>query len=271
MRGGAAYETVSDAPATAPWLVMLHGFSQDRRAFSAQRDAFRERYRLLLIDLPGHGASSAMPGPYGHGELAAAVEHTLDHTIGASRPCVFWGTHTGAAVALLLAVRNVKRVAALVLEGAVLPGRTMASVSDAFARMQDIARKQGVAAARHAWFDESEWFRVMRERPVECRAGEQRAMIDAFTGRPWLEPGTPAPVSVSDAALAKIDRPALLYNGAGDLAEFVATAAQLQRLLPRAAHRFVEAAGGFPAWEFPGRVNPMVAAFLDPLFAARAR
>lgn len=265
---GAAYEAISDAPATAPWLVMLHGFSQDRRAFGAQCDAFRDRYRLLLIDLPGHGASRTMPGPYGHGELATAVERTLDDAIEASTPCAIWGTHTGAAVALLLAVRNPQRFAALVLEGAVLPGRAMASVSDAFVRMQRLARTQGVAAARRAWFAESEWFKVMRERPAECRAREQRAMIDAFTGHPWLEPGTPAPVSVSDAALATIDRPALLYNGAGDLAEFVAAAAHLQRVLPRATHRIVEEAGGFPAWEFPGRVNPMVAAFLDPLFAA---
>ena len=141
----AAHEVVADASATAPWLVMVHGFSQDRRAFDAQRDAFRARYRLLLIDLPGHGASSAHPGPYGHAELAAAVDDVLGAVIDTSTPGVFWGTHTGAAVALLLAARNPARFAALVLEGAVLPGRPMASVTETFARVQRVAVTQGLA------------------------------------------------------------------------------------------------------------------------------
>lgn len=267
---GAAYEAIADAPSAAPWLVLVHGFSQDRRAFSAQREAFRDRYRLLLIDLPGHGASSERSGPYGHAELADAVAHAIDAVVEAAVPCVFWGTHTGAAVALLLASRDPSRFSALVLEGAVLPGRPMASVTEGFGRVQQIARTQGLEAARRAWFDEAQWFAVMRERPVECRADAQRAMIDDFAGRPWLEPGSPAPVEVSDAMLAAIDRPVLLYNGTRDVADFIATAEHLARILPRATRQLVADAGGFPAWEFPRRVNRMVAAFLDPLFAAGA-
>jgi len=266
----AAYATIEDAPAGAPWLVLVHGFSQDRRAFSAQLDDFRARYRLLQIDLPGHGASSAQPGPYGHGELAEAVSRTLDAVIGTAAPCVFWGTHTGAAVALLLASRNAARFTALVLEGAVLPGRPMASVAESFARIQRLALAQGVEAARRVWFYESPWFAVMRERPRECRADAQRAMIADFTGRPWLEPGAPAPVEVSDAVLATIDRPVLLYNGARDLADFASAAGHLERILPRTTRRVIADAGGFPAWEFPQRVNPLVAAFLDPLVAGRS-
>lgn len=267
---GAAHTTIEDAPAAAPWLVLVHGFSQDRRAFSAQVDDFRDRFRLLLIDLPGHGASRALPGPYGHAELAEAVGCTLDAVIGSAVPCVFWGTHTGAALALLLASRDAARFTALVLEGAVLPGRPMASVTESFARIRQIALGQGVDAARRAWFDESAWFAVMRERPVECRAEAQRAMIGEFSGRPWLEPGSPAPVAVSDAVLANIDRPVLLYNGARDVADFVSAAEHLERILPRATRRVIAEAGGFPAWEFPQRVNPLVAAFLTTLVAERS-
>jgi len=267
----AAHEVVADASATAPWLVMVHGFSQDRRAFDAQRDAFRARYRLLLIDLPGHGASSAHPGPYGHAELAAAVDDVLGAVIDTSTPGAFWGTHTGAAVALLLAARNPARFAALVLEGAVLPGRPMASVTETFARVQRVAVTQGLAAARRTWFDEAAWFAVMRERPAECRAQAQRAMIEEFSGRPWLEPGTPAPIAVSDAQLAAIDRPVLLYNGERDVADFIATSTQLERILPQATRRLISQAGGFPGWEYPARVNAIVAAFLDQHLAGSAR
>jgi len=258
----AAHETVIGAPAQAPWLVLVHGFSQDRSAFRAQTDAFRDRYRLLLVDLPGHGASNDVPGPYGHAELAATVGGAIDAAVGAATPCAYWGTHTGAAVGLLLASRAPRRFRALVLEGAVLPGRAMPSVVDSFARMQQIAQRSGISAAKRAWFDESPWFAVMREHPQECRAGAHRAMIDAFGGRPWLEPGTPAAVDVDDAALAAIDIPVLLYNGERDVADFVTAATHLAGLLPQAERHAIAGAGGFPAWEFPDRVNSLVARFL---------
>jgi pimeloyl-ACP methyl ester carboxylesterase len=261
----AAHETISSAPAAAPWLVLVHGFSQDRRAFSGQIDAFRDRYRLLLIDLPGHGGSSVMDGPYGHAEFADAVRGTIDAVIDVEAPCTFWGTHTGAAIALLLASRDAGRFGALVLEGAVLPGRPMASVTDTLARIQRIAIEQGIEAARRAWFDESAWFAVMRARPIACRAQAHRRMISDFSGRPWFEPGVPSPVEVGDATLGALALPVLLYNGAHEVADFVAAADHLERVLPRATRRVIADAGGFPGWEFPRQVNQVVADFLDQL------
>ena len=42
----ANYETVLGAGAGALWLVMVHGMWQDRRDFSAQVEAFEDRYRI---------------------------------------------------------------------------------------------------------------------------------------------------------------------------------------------------------------------------------
>ena len=67
------FTTVTDAGPDSQWITMVHGISQDMRVFSAQIDAFRADYRLLLIDLPGHGGSAARPGPYGMTEFAAAT------------------------------------------------------------------------------------------------------------------------------------------------------------------------------------------------------
>ena len=58
----ARFETLEDGPAKAAWLVMVHGMSQDRRVFASQVAAFRTDYRIVLIDLPGHGLSSGLPG-----------------------------------------------------------------------------------------------------------------------------------------------------------------------------------------------------------------
>lgn len=72
------YITVTDAPDTAPWLIMVHGMTQDHRVFSSQVVAFKEQYRILLIDLPGHGLSTYVPGPYGHVEMMEHVRRIWD-------------------------------------------------------------------------------------------------------------------------------------------------------------------------------------------------
>ncbi|MEZ7845332.1 MAG: hypothetical protein QMB27_04915 [Rhodospirillales bacterium] len=53
-------------------IVMIHSITQDHRVLSSQVVAFIDPYRLLLIDLPGHGLSIDVPGPYGHVEM---MEH----------------------------------------------------------------------------------------------------------------------------------------------------------------------------------------------------
>lgn len=253
-------EMIDDAGPAAPWLVMVHGMAQDARAFSAQVPAFRDRFRLLAIDLPGHGRSSEMAGPYGHGELADAVDGALD-AAGVTR-CHFWGTHTGTAIGLLLASRSPARFASLILEGAVLPGRTMPSVVEMFARVQAAAQRDGMAAARRLWLDEAGWYSVMRRQPEACRLAAHWEMITGFTGRPWLEVGQPAAVELDDHVLAHIGTPTLIYNGVHDLPDFLDVASKLEGLLARCQRTLIADAGGFPAWEFPARVNSEVAAFL---------
>ena len=255
----APYKIVQEA-AAAPWLVMVHGMSQDHRVFSAQVEAFKARYRILLVDLPGHGQASGVPGPFGHRELAAHVAGVLDQ-VGIAR-CHYWGTHTGTALGLLLASATPERFASLILEGAVLPGHAMASVEGAFARARETAKTQGVAAARRQWFEQAEFFAVMRRRGEDCRAAEHWDMIAEFSAAPWLEVRPAAPVAPIDGQIAAFEMPVLLYNGAHDLADFIATAKRLEAMLATAQRALIPDGGAFPAWEFPEPVNRLVADFL---------
>lgn len=259
----ARFKTVTAAGDEAPWLAMVHGMSQDHRVFDSQVAAFRSRYRIVLIDLPGHGLSADLPGPYGHSELA---KHTLGGlTAAAVSRCHYWATHTGTAVGLLLASENPARFRSLILEGAVPPGHTMPSVDKEIRRARETAQKQGVAAARRQWFDQAAWFEVMRARPEECRAAAHRDIVADFSGAPWLYAGAAQPVASIDDRLATLDVPVLLYNGEHDLADFADAAAILGVRLPNVRRATIPDAGGFPAWEFPDRVNRIVADFLDPL------
>jgi pimeloyl-ACP methyl ester carboxylesterase len=262
----AATEKILAAPEGAPWLVMVHGMSGDHRVFDEQVRCFRDRYRILLVDLPGHGLSAGVPGPFGHHELAGHVQGALDQA-GDAR-LHYWGTHTGAAIGLLLALRQPERFASLILEGAVLPGRTPPSVARELAATLDVLEAEGLDAARRRWFDESGWFEVMRSRPEECRAARHRRIVSDFGGRPWSDPGEPLPVAPVEQDLKALDLPVLAYNGEHDLADFIAVAEQLETLLPNLRRSLVAEAGGFPAWEFPSRVNALVGYFLAEVDAA---
>lgn len=253
-------QAVTSAGPQRPWITMVHGASQSSGVFSAQIDAFAERYRLLLLDLPGHGRSSMCDGPYGIVEYTRGVLKALDAR-GIERTH-FWGTHTGAGIALLLASAHPDRIASLVLDGSVLPGVDLPSVTKCIARARATVRARGIEAARKEWFDECEWFEVIRSRPRECRANEHRALIEAFSGRPWLDEARPEPAPSLREKLSGIAQPALIVNGEHDLPDFLAVADELAFRLPNAERLVIPGGGGFPLWEFPDFVNPAVARFL---------
>ena len=171
----ANYETVLGAGAGAPWRVMVHGMPQDRRVFSAQVETFKDRYCIVLVDLPGHGQSADVPGPFGHIELASHVAGAIENAGVAG--CHYWATHTGTSLGLLHACAEPGRFRSMILEGAVGPGDAMACVEVALRRAREVARADGVPAARGQWFDEAAWFDVMRDRPL---AGVRPRKAHAF-------------------------------------------------------------------------------------------
>jgi 3-oxoadipate enol-lactonase len=234
--------------------------SQNRRVFSAQVGAFQKDYRLLLIDLPGHGKSSAMSGPYGPEEYAAATLAAMD-AANVERTH-FWGTHTGAGVGLSLAARQSQRFESLILEGAVIPGVTLPSVARNVGRATATARRSGVEAARLEWFEEAEWFEVIRREPERCRAREHWSLVAEFSGAPWLDPTAPRSIDPIRGRLHRIVVPTLLVNSEHDVADFLLIVDELASTLPVVERRTIAGAGGFPLWECPALVNAQVGHFL---------
>ncbi|MEM7023842.1 MAG: alpha/beta fold hydrolase, partial [Pseudomonadota bacterium] len=220
MTQAARFEVIGSVEAAAPWIVMVHGISQNHQVFDQQVAAFSGDYRLLLIDLPGHGRSADLPGPYGLQEFASSIGATLDE-IDVPR-CHYWGTHIGAGAGLLLACRDLRRFASLILEGPVFPGRPMDSVPAILARVAQAVKTDGIKTAREIWWREGPWFDVMRQHPEACRASQQRAMIDEFGGGPWLETDLISrPIEPIESALAALDAPVLIMNGQHDVLDFL--------------------------------------------------
>ncbi|MBT3532876.1 MAG: alpha/beta fold hydrolase [Rhodospirillaceae bacterium] len=252
---------VNGAAVSKPWMAMVHGMSQDHRVFSAQVEAFKPHFRILLIDLPGHGVSSALGGPFGHVEMAGHVEQAL--AANGAENVSYWGTHTGATLGLYLAATSPGLISTLILEGPLVPGANAPVVVGTIDRAKETARRDGIAAAVDQWWRDSCWFEYMHAHPEPCRAAEHFAIVKAFTGRPWLDDRPSEPIANVDALLSRIAIPALIYNGAADHADFLDAAGNINDRLEKSRLKVVPDAGGFPAWENPVAVNRMVADFLD--------
>lgn len=244
-----------------PWLTMLHGFTQDDRVFDRQKAHFEHRYNVACLTLPGHGTRGpTADDSYSIQDYGRDVLRQLD---GAGiQTTHFWGTHTGAAVGLLLALEQPRRVSTLILEGAVVPGFDMPLVAARIERARSVARSRGVAASMADWFENAEYFQAIRTHPEAFRAAEHRQIVMAFQGRPLLAEIPPgAGRSIVDR-IARIGCPVLLYNGSEDADDFKRCATFLQRNLPNVQRVELDGLGGFPAWESPERVNPVVDRFL---------
>jgi pimeloyl-ACP methyl ester carboxylesterase len=94
-----------DTGGPGPAVVFSHGLLMSGRMFSAQVEAFRERYRCIVYDHRGQGQSSD-PGGRSHDmetcfRDAVAVIEGLD-----ARPCHFVGLSMGGFVGMRLAARR---------------------------------------------------------------------------------------------------------------------------------------------------------------------
>ena len=119
-----------DGPQGAPPLVLLHGFGGSIAWWARLTPILEPRYRVISIDLPGHGGSEKHAGDYSTMALAHQVGRALDK-LGVDRAVVA-GQSMGGIVAVLLADVRPKLVDRLVLLDAPLEYR--------FQRLNTVAR-----------------------------------------------------------------------------------------------------------------------------------
>jgi pimeloyl-ACP methyl ester carboxylesterase len=95
-------------------LLLLHGYTDSSRSFSPMVP-YLSRYRLLIPDQRGHGASDAPECCYGTSQFAYEARLFLD-ALGVKRVAVV-GHSLGSMVAISLAADNAERVSKIVLIG----------------------------------------------------------------------------------------------------------------------------------------------------------
>lgn len=246
-----------------PWLIMIHGFTQNHKIFDQQVNEFAGKFNILLVDLRGHGGSDHLPGPYGIEEYTDDLERLIEHYGLYHFYC--WGTHTGSAISLVYALRHPGQILGLILEGTVLPGVDMPRVSALIHRARKISAENGIEAAKKDWFEYADWFQTMRTYPVECRADLHQKIIEEFKGEPWVCQANPRGVTDVNQRLHDLNMPILMYNGEADLNDFLSVARHIKYLRDDIRFELIPNAGGFPCWENPKEVNKLVRSFFNEI------
>jgi 3-oxoadipate enol-lactonase len=146
-----AYEI--DGPPNSPALVAVHPLGLSREVWRPWLAAWRHCFRVLTVDLRGHGGSALPPGPYSIEELASDLLELLDEL--AIERVSYCGMSIGGAIGLRLAAHAPERVDRLV-----------------------------IACASARFGEPGPW----RERAALVRAGGLNAIED-FALRRWFTPG----------------------------------------------------------------------------------
>ncbi len=124
-------------------LVFLHAFPLNRAMWAKQEEALSSQFRVITIDLRGHGESDAPLWHYSLDQAADDVHGLLDHL--SIRQAVFVGLSMGGYILFAFYRKFAERVKGLVLADTKAQADTDEGKQARF-EMAQIAYKQGARA-----------------------------------------------------------------------------------------------------------------------------
>jgi pimeloyl-ACP methyl ester carboxylesterase len=259
------YAFSDDAPADAPVVVMLHGFTGSKENWYPLAERLRGRYRLLIPDLPGWGESERKPGDdYGFAAQAARVDAFI-RALSPHRPVVLLGHSMGGGIAALVAARYPQQVARIgLLDAAGVRFKDNAFASDVLAGKNPFAVTDRASLARYidTVFHRPEakpWIPWPASRGLIARrradAGFEQAVLDRIgRGDERFLPG--------DEAVA-IDQPALLLWCRQDAVIDPSALDLYATKIPQAAKVLLDDCGHMSLMEKPDAVAAAVVALVE--------
>ena len=246
-----------------PPLLLLHGFTGNRDAWSHLRPLLGGRFRVLAPDLPGHGES-----PIG---ADTTFKGTVDHLLalldsqGLERVDV-GGYSLGARVALGLCLRAPERVGRLVLESG-NPGlrrrRDRGERRREDAALAEVIERDGLEAFVRRW-EALSLFDGLRSLPVDVRV---RLRERRLAHRPDALASSLRALSLGAqpsywAQLWTVRAPTLLLTGERD-EKFTAIARAMAAEIPLVWGHVFPGAGHAPHLESPEEWAREVGSFLS--------
>ena len=244
-------------------LLLIHGFTGNRDAWSHLQPLLGDRYRVLAPDLPGHGESPISADTTFHGTVDQLLA-LLDAT-GLERVDVA-GYSLGARVALALCLRAPDRVGRLVLESG-NPGlrhrRDRGERRREDAALAEIIERDGLEAFVRRW-EALSLFDGLRSLPEDVRLKLRERRL---SHRPEALAGSLRALSLGAqpsywARLWTVRAPTLLLTGERD-AKFTDIARAMAAEIPLVWGHVFPGAGHAPHLESPEEWAQEVSSFLS--------
>ena len=242
-----------------PPVVLGHSFLCSSEMWSGQVPALAARFRVLNLDLRGHGRSGKVTRAFSLYDAVADVVEVLDQQ--GIEQAVWCGLSVGGMIALRAALTSPRRVRALILLD------TDAGAESAIRKLRYSAMGLGVRLLGIGPLS-SPIARLMfgattrRQNPTLVRAWKRELStlhipsvlrgLDALTQRDSLL-----------ARLPQIGMPALVLVGEEDRALPPSLARRIHDLLPDSRLVRIPAAGHLSALEQPAAVNEAILNFLE--------
>ena len=259
------YAYSDDAPANAPTIVMLHGFTGSKENWYPLARELRSRYRLVIPDLPGWGESERKPNTdYGFVAQSARVAAFIA-AVSPRRPVVLLGHSMGGGIAAVTAAHHPQRVSRVGLLDAagvrfddnrfgeeVLAGRNPFAVSD-------IATMRRYLDTVYHDADAKPWIpwpidRIYIARRIRDAAFEQSVLDRIGRGNERFLPGIEA---------ANIRQPALLLWCRQDAVIDPSALRLYAARIPQARRVLLDACGHMSLMEKPREVAHAVIDLVD--------
>lgn len=269
---------------SGPPIVLIHGSNASLHTFEPWVNELADDYRIVTLDLPGHGLTGRVPsGQYGSEAQTATVSAVVDH-LGIDE-FTLGGNSQGGGVTWRFALAYPERVQAMILIDAVpLPQFTRASTSDETA----VDRSPPIAfqLLRQPWFRSIARYldpRMLIEQGLESAYNGSPVVDEALIDRYYeltLREGTREAIlerfgdstgwSRDPVDPARLPQPTLVMWGAQDTLISTSIARQFDEALPDTHLVIYDDLGHVPNEEAPKRTAADVRAFLEQVYPERA-
>ncbi|KRC65069.1 alpha/beta hydrolase [Aeromicrobium sp. Root236] len=249
--------TDGDGPAMAMWPSLL----MDGDLWAAQAAHFADRFTVLVIDPPGHGASEALTRGFTFEECATVIEQVLDH-VGVGRAHVLgnsWGGMIGGTFAALHPDRV--GVAVLMNATASTAGRHQRIEYAAMLRAAHLLggiRPPLTRSVLKAFLGPTS----LRTRPEVVRTVRASLSNVDMASATWAVRSVVPQRPDQRDLFARISTPVLVVAGEEDATFRVAETWVMAESIPGADFVVIDGAAHLAALEVPDRVNALVAGFL---------
>lgn len=241
-------------PKGAPGLVLIHALGTDLSIWD-DLISLLPGYRILRLDLRGHGGSDVPPPPYTMGALIRDTERVIDHF--GLKETVVVGVSLGGLVAQGLAVKRLDLVRGLVLSN------TAARIGTPelwHSRIEDV-RREGLEAYAPGALQRM----LGRGYATAPQMPRLRGLLLRTAPDGWI--GCAAAIAGTDfyTTTASLRLPTLAIAGANDGTTPPDLVRETAELIP--GHRFalIRGAGHLPMVEKPVEYAALLAGFLNDI------